>query len=176
MGVELTHNPSLRRFDFIVIHLDADVAEKNYSQANITNPTNNDLPCAKPCPPASGSVQALKRVISGWLDLTGQLPQPFVMCIPSMCTEAWIAVALYGEEDNDILSNIECKLDIENYLAQKPARERVIRNKNGKMKKITCRYSEKSEQITSQWDNITHHCDQASIFTEQIISGTISDT
>jgi uncharacterized metal-binding protein len=42
--------------------LDADVAEKNYSDANIANPVKNDLPCVQPCPPASHTIQALEQV------------------------------------------------------------------------------------------------------------------
>ena len=57
---------------------------------------------------------------------------------------------------------------IENYLAQKPAKERLIRNRKGKMKKITQKYSEKSGKITNQWDYITQKCNQAEIFTKLI--------
>ncbi len=169
MGGELAKHPSLQRFDFIILHLDADVAEKRYRDANIVNPVYDDLPCARPCPPAGDSVQALQRVVSGWLDLS-ELPRPFVMCIPSKCIETWVGVALYAQNENALLNDIECKADIENYLAQKPARERLIRNRNGTMKKITARYSEESGRIARQWEYITHHCQQARIFTERIIA------
>ncbi|RKZ48569.1 MAG: hypothetical protein DRR08_31605 [Candidatus Parabeggiatoa sp. nov. 2] len=66
--------------------------------------------------------------------------------------------------------DIECHSNIENYLAQKPARERVIRNRSGRMKKITQKYSEKSGQITSQWDYITQKCHQAERFTQHIVA------
>jgi hypothetical protein len=38
------------------------------------------------------------------------------MCIPSKCTEAWVAIALYGKSDKNILVDIECHSNIENYL------------------------------------------------------------
>lgn len=168
MGEDLTNHPSLQRFDIIIIHVDADVAEKNYNDANIHNPANDDLPCVKPCPPAGDSVQALKHVVLGWLDLVEQFPESFVLCIPSKCTEAWVSVALYGQTERNIVNNIECRADIENYLAQKPARERLIRNRDGRMKKITASYSERSVQITEQWNYIAQNCEQANIFSEDI--------
>ncbi len=168
MDMALVDNPSLQKFDIIIIHLDADVAEKNYSDANIKNPIKKDLPCVQPCPPASNSIQKLELVVLGWLNLKEQLPNQFVMCIPSKCTETWVAIALYGQSDEGILVEIECNPNIENYLAQKPAKERLIRNRNGKMKKITQKYSEKSEQIKNQWDYITQKCNQANKFTEDM--------
>ncbi len=168
MGEGLANHPSLRRYDFLIIHLDADVAEKKYSDANITMPPANDLPCVKPCPPADDTVQALKRVVLGWLSIDDQHPRSFVMCIPSKCTEAWVGTALYGCTDGEELNDIECKHDIENYLAQKPAGERLIRNRGGKMKKIVARYSEKSDQIRDQWGYVTRKCEQALLFTEDI--------
>jgi len=166
MDLALADNRFLQKFDIIIIHLDADVAEKNYSDANIKNPNKNDLPCVQACPPASPTIQALERVVLGWLNLKEQLSHPFVMCIPSKCTEA---IALYGADDPNILVDIECHSNIENYLAQKPARERLIRNRSGKMKKITQKYSEKSRQISSQWYYLTQKCNQAEKFTQQIV-------
>jgi hypothetical protein len=168
MDIALADNLFLQKFDIIIIHLDADVAEKNYQNANIANPVKNDLPCVQPCPPANHTIQALEQVVLGWLNLKEQFPHQFVMCIPSKCTEAWVAIALYGDDQN-ILVDIECQSNIENYLAQKPARERLIRNRSGQMKKITLKYSEKSGQITSQWDYITQKCNQADIFTKHIL-------
>jgi galactokinase len=111
----------------------------------------------------------------GWGGVYHLKPQhshPFLMCIPSKCTEAWVAIALYGQTDQNILIDTECNSKIENYLAQKPARDRLIRNRSGKMKKITQKYSEKSEQITSQWDYTTQNCNQADIFTNRVYEKT----
>jgi len=43
---------------------------------------------------------------------------------------------------------LKCNSNIENYLAQKPAKERFIRNRKGKMKKFTKKYAEYSEVST----------------------------
>jgi hypothetical protein len=171
MDIALAENRFLQQFDIIIIHLDADVAEKNYQDANI-NPVKNDLPCVQACSPIIHTIQALEQVVLGWLNLKEQLPYPFVMCIPSKCTEAWVAIALYGESDKNLLVDIECNSNIENYLAQKPAKERLIRNRKGKMKKITQKYSEKSGQITTQWDYITQNCNQAERFTKRVYEKT----
>jgi hypothetical protein len=172
MDIPLEENIFLQKFDFIIIHLDADVAEKNYQSANIENPVKNDLPCVQSCPPASNTIELLEQVILGWLNLKQQHSHPFLMCIPSKCTEAWVAIALYGQGDKNLLIDIECNSKIENYLAQKPAKERLIRNRSGKMKKITQKYSEKSGQITNQWDYTTQKCNQADIFTLRVYEKT----
>ncbi|ETR72676.1 MAG: hypothetical protein OMM_07387 [Candidatus Magnetoglobus multicellularis str. Araruama] len=96
------------------------------------------------------------------------------MCIPSKCTEAWVVAALFGQKDDSILVEIECNAAIENYLAQKPARERLIRNRNGKMKKITKRYAEYAEQITKKWSYIIEQCTQAKQFNDRIIDLKLS--
>jgi len=174
MGLEMSENPSLQKFDIIIIHLDADVAEKRYSDANILDPIKDDLPCVLPCPPASNTTKNLEQVVINWLKLSGQTFKPLVMCIPSKCTEAWVAAALYGQKDNSILVELECRSDIENYLVQKPARERFIRNRNGKMKKLTKRYSEYSEQITKKWNYIVEQCTQAKQFNDRIVALKLS--
>ncbi|MBF0452746.1 MAG: hypothetical protein HQK75_18730 [Candidatus Magnetomorum sp.] len=140
MGFDISENPSLKRFDIIIIHLDADVSEKKYSDANIFDPINDDLPCVLPCPPASNTTKKLE----------------------------------YGQNDNNILVEIECNADIENYLAQKPARERFIRNRKGKMRKITKRYAEYSGQITKKWNFIIEQCSQAKEFNDRIIDLKLS--
>jgi len=170
MGFDILDNPSLKQFDIIIVHLDADVAEKKYRDANILNPKKDDLPCVSPCPPASNTTTNLEQVIYNWLNLSGQYFKPLVMCIPSKCIEAWIAVACYGQNDTSILMNIECNADIENYLAQKPAKERFIRNRKGKMKKLTKRYSEYSETITTKWNYIMEQCLQAKEFNDRIVT------
>ena len=170
MGFDISDNPSLKQFDIMIIHLDADVAENKYSDANIKNPVNNDLPCVQPCPPASNTTKCLEQVAYNWLNLSGQVFKPLVMCIPSKCIETWLAAACYGQNDNMILNDIECNADIDNYLAQKPAKERFIRNRKGKMKKITTRYAEYSDQITKKWNYIIEKCDQARKFNDRIVS------
>jgi len=169
MNFSFSENPSLKKFDLIIIHLDADVAEKTYSDANISNPIRNDLPCALPCPPAKNTTKNLEQVLKKWLHLSEQDLKPLVMCIPSKCSEAWLAVAFYGQTDHHILIDIECKADIENYLAQKPARERFIRNRKGKMKKITKKYTENSDQITNKWAYVVQQCVQAKQFNDSIV-------
>ena len=174
MGFNISKNPSLKQFDIIIIHLDADVAEKKYSYANILSPENNDLPCVLPCPPASNTTKKLEQVVYNWLNLGGQNFKPLVICIPSKCIEAWLVAACYGQNDNSILIDIECNAGIENYLAQKPAKERFIRNRKGRMKKVTKRYTEYSEQITKKWNYIIEHCAQARQFNDRIVGFKVS--
>lgn len=164
MSKNIAGHPALGRFDMIIIHLDADVTEKNYRDANIADPVNHDLPCAKPCPPAIDSVEALKQVVLGWLGLNAGLPRPFVFCIPSKCTECWVFVALYGQTGDETFTDIECDPDVARYLSQKPARERLVRIRDTKMKKMPNRYGEQSCKITSRWEYVIDNCHQAHVF------------
>jgi hypothetical protein len=168
MGENLASHPALNRFDLIILHLDADVAEKKYGDAGIADPVNDDLPCVKPCPPAEDSVAALRQVVLGWLGLNAKLPRPFVFCIPSKCTECWVFVALYGQSHSNALTDIECDPDVARYLAQKPAKERLIRIKDKKTKKMPNRYSEQSDRISRRWGYVADICRQAYVFDMEV--------
>jgi hypothetical protein len=67
----LEDDPSLELFDLIVLHVDADVAEKSYSDCGgaFATPTAewHPLPSPHDCPPISPSVDAIQSAISSWL-------------------------------------------------------------------------------------------------------------
>ena len=88
------------------------------------------------------------------------------ICIPSVCTEAWIATALYGKSDPGILTEIECNETVENYLAGKPARERLIIPST--LKKRTARYRAGAVKISNNWGMVTEHCSEAKKFEDDI--------
>ena len=65
-GGSLRNDPRLFSFhDVLVLHVDADVADKTYRSANIKEHIG-DLPCAEPCPPPRSTTDRLRRVLLGW--------------------------------------------------------------------------------------------------------------
>ena len=161
-------NPSLAAFDLILFHLDADVAGEKYSNANITDGLE-DLPCQRPCPPATDSVDALRKVITGWLGLSdnGVLPDRWVFCNPSMCPEAWLIAALYRDTEPGIMSKIECNPNLENWLSQRPISEGGRFISHGKKRASV--YQEVSPRITAAWGEVCARCSQAHRFTEEVL-------
>ena len=73
----------LLQFDLLVIHVDADVAVLEYTGANIVA-DNSDaaLPCEQPCPPSSGTTNALRQVVLSWCG-ENSIPERTVLCVPS---------------------------------------------------------------------------------------------
>jgi hypothetical protein len=69
----LETDPTLVGFDLLIIHLDVDVASKQYADCGILiediarNNNWGSLPCAEPCPPISDTVNSLDAVIKSWL-------------------------------------------------------------------------------------------------------------
>lgn len=159
-------NPSLSGFDLILLHVDADVAGMNYQSANIDD-GRVDLPCQLPCPPAADSVDALRQVIRGWLDLSveGLMPSRWIFCNPSMCSEAWLVTALYRDSAPGIMTGIECNPGLENWLMQRPIRVgRLIRNG----KKQTSVYRYVAHRLTAAWEDVCTHCSQARRFDDEV--------
>ena len=155
--------PSFSAFDFdlIVIHIDADVAGKKYSDSNIDNAPNQDLPCEKPCPPVMDTVAALRRVVAGWLNHSDEfsLPANWVICIPSKCTEAWIVAALYGPQPQ----SLECYANWEKWLS-------IQKIRHGRLRKTSREYQNISSDIYKQWPQVEIKCTTAIRFKSEILS------
>ncbi len=114
-------------FDMLLLHVDADVAEKSYQDFNQT-PTATDvaLPCNAPCPPASDTTQALLKVVLSWCN-EPTVPDRMVVCIPSKATDAWLITALFP--DDAIIAGIECMNDPAGWLERRPIAQRVRKRK-----------------------------------------------
>lgn len=63
-GGSVRSDPLFDFHDLLVLHLDADVADKSYPEANIHD-NYEDLPCAEPCPPSQATTDRLRRVLLG---------------------------------------------------------------------------------------------------------------
>lgn len=160
----LEDDPTLPQFDLIVVHVDADVAEKQYSDGGPALAASAagilTLPCSQPCPPASNSVDALRQRVLHWLNINASGPRT-VFCIPSKSTEAWLATSIL-DSAHPLIPGIECNLDIATDLAQLPLHQRVRKTQRD--------YQRFAPIMTTMWSKAVATCAQASRFTEDVAS------
>jgi hypothetical protein len=150
-------DPTLEGFDFLILHLDADVASASYTNCSLIPEGNwGTLPCEKPCPPAVDSVNDLKAAITSWtgLGILGDIK----LCIPSKSIDTWLAAAVfYG--DSKLMNNIECE-NMASKLEQLP--------KNLRIKKSQRVYQNYAEKIAENWDQVRQLCTQADAFQQEM--------
>jgi len=163
----LEDDPRLGLFDLILVHLDADVAEKSYADygpAVVQSATALPaLPCSRQCPPASDTVNVLRILLLAWLGLHKAGPKT-VFCIPSKATEAWLASALLPE-NHRLLTEIECNFSVETGLSQLPKDQRIQKNVRT--------YRSRGTNITDQWEKVRRLCSQATVFQHDIEAITL---
>ena len=167
---ESTQTEILRNiYKIIIIHIDADVAQKHFRDCGSNYNNTPELPCDSECPPAEDTVNNLKALIESWMP-ANPMDDRTVICIPSKSSETWVVTALFGTNDPDILENIECNNELERYLAEKPPRERLIRQKDGRFRKDTSRFKSSEKIISNKWMFVTKHCREAKRFESNILS------
>ena len=106
-------DPFFNDYDIVIIHVDADVATKHYSEENAFFDKKavdlgwEVLPCDKPpCPPPTASCAQLADCVRSWLAgraLSGKL----VLCIPAQSSGTWFAHAVMPI-GNSVLNGGEC--------------------------------------------------------------------
>ena len=161
-------DPTLVGFDLIIIHLDVDVASKQYDDcggplAAIAQDSNwGSLPCKQPCPPVSDTVDFLGEVIKSWL---GQVTpgDRTLFCLPAQSSGTWLAAAVL-DLSHPLLANGECDLTLESRLEQLP--------KDRRIKKKLRDYRSHAPHITQQWLQVKQICTQAEDF-EHLVLATI---
>src|SRR6266705_3220806 len=161
-GGVLTNDPLFVTFDLLILHLDADVAEKQYGDAGI-EPTLNNLPCVQNCPPPELTTNQLRAVLLGWAG-QAHLPPRTVLCTPSKSTEAWVLSALYPLDPVVISGNLECY--------PTPALQLQSKKKKGRLvsggKKIVEMYHQRRSEITAAWPQVRDCCTEAHRFTSDL--------
>ena len=155
-------DPTLSPFDLVIVHLDADVADKNYADCGdavvqAALPLQ-PLPCAHPCPPPSNTVAALETVLLSWLGISASGPKS-LFCMPSKATEAWLSAATLPA-NHALLTGLECNMNIETRLAQLPKGQRIHKGVR--------EYRNLAGAVTSQWAQVKARCTQAASFDQQI--------
>lgn len=162
----LDRDPTLGLFDLLIIHLDADVALKQYAdcgpalvtEANLKNwPA---LPCNQPCPPVVNTCTALQAVLSGWLG-NAQPGNKTVLCLPAQSTGAWLVAALLPT-NHVLCQGIECNPAAEDGLATLPKAQRV-------KGKSAIEYRRHAPTVDSNWAKVKAVCSQASVFEQAVL-------
>jgi hypothetical protein len=150
--------------DLLVLHVDADVAEKRYTDDPRIQDPPNDLPCDGPCPPPSATTDALRRVVLGWLDAT-DVPVRTVLCTPSKSTETWVLAALFPDDGAAPAADLECRADAAAVLQSKPLDQRLIRSGHKQIKA----YRERENELRSAWPEVRTKCSEAERFSREFV-------
>jgi hypothetical protein len=161
-ATSLETDPTLPGFDLFIFHLDADVADKNYSDGGTPIEAASKglatLPCSKPCPPPSDAANEIRQRLLSWLNICTIGPKT-VFCVPSKAIEAWLAVGILPAGHN-LIANIECDLNLEAKLA--------ALSKNTRVKKSRKEYLCRKGALEKNWQTVRDVCTQAERFSKEI--------
>lgn len=157
------------RLDLLVIHIDGDVMMMSYESSNITQePTDDVLPSYNPKLSIADNCKILKNVVKSWNSV---IYDNFVYCIPYINSDIWIAYALY-ENNRILLEENTSKEELDQILLQGHKKEiKLIRLKEGKIRKNTHNYKLASESITKDLlKQMKNHFSQLDLFCSDISS------
>ena len=146
--------------DLLVLQLDADVAEKSYKSGHIIE-TETDLPCEQPCPPASATTDALRKVVLRWLGESA-LPPHFVFCTPSKSIEAWVIAALFPDNKTMAKKGWECHSEPEGQFKQLPKKQRIEKTRKD--------YEAKKAELESSWPAVCKKLTEAARFSNDFLA------
>jgi hypothetical protein len=161
-------DPTLPGFDLFVIHMDADVAEGTYADVSdelVEVARQNRwpvLPSSAPCPPPTGSVDAVRACLLSWSKLQ-TLGSKTVLCVPSKAIDAWLTSAVL-DDGHRLLKGLECNLNLEAQLKALPKAKRV--------RKTAREYRAREKQITDAWAIVRNRCSQAERFSNEVVAVT----
>lgn len=154
-------------FDCLIIHVDADLMTQSYGRARVS-PRNNDV--FLPCYDASQSIEyncdLVENVVISWLD--GQVSDNTALCIPCMNTDTWAAYILSPSLREHLTESLSVE-ELNHHLLSVPVRERLVRRREGQIRKKTIQYDKAGEMIDSSlWDLLCVKYRQAQKFTDKV--------
>jgi len=141
----ITTSAVLANTDFLVIHVDADIASK----------TDGPSELSSDCPPARQTCDNIRNHLTG---LLGAESPKIVYCIPAQATEAWVFAALHYDETSKY-DPLECRPDVADLLINKP--HRLVR---GGSKKQVVNYVRAAREIANGWRHACQVCPEAARF------------
>lgn len=153
-----SRNEVLRRADLVVIHVDCDVVR----DADFSNP-----PYAGGIKPVRDSCEFAKSEL---VRILGEVNNNVVFCVPAQDIEAWVLCSLFpGIADANV--PIEARQSPGALLVQRSP-YRLVRRKDGALKKDTGRYQMFAEAIVNGWSNcvggVNPRCPEAAEFERDI--------
>lgn len=164
-GSTMHANPLFDFHDLLIMQVDADVAEKSYTDdVRIQNPPN-DLPFVRDCPPAENTTNRLREIMLGWIN-ERTLPPRMVFCTPSKSLESWVLVALFPQNRFAASACVECKPNPDAQLQAQPLAHRLIRGG----KKNILMYRNRAVDVAAAWQSVCQRCDEAKRFTDEFLA------
>ena len=163
-AASLDTDPTLEGFDLLVIHLDVDVAQKQYADCGPEVPEHAaakgwaELPCTMPCPPVADTCAKLEAALRSWLS-PAQAGTKTVLCLPAQSSGTWLAAATLPA-DHVLLVGAECNAMVEKRLEQLPLAQRI--------RKSPREYQAHAGQVTANWAGIKALCSQATAFEQAV--------
>lgn len=145
--------------DLLIMHLDADVAAQ--TNPGLKGRYKDDLPCAKPCPPAYNTTNALRGRLLGWCSLD-TVPPGMVLCTPSKSTEAWVVAALFPTDREACKPSWECFRDPASRLAQQK------KGKGTRIRKSMEAYRSRATEISTEWPRLESQLTEAARFSADV--------
>jgi len=140
----------LTNCDFLIIHIDADIA----GEAELAS-----LNLSAECPPAATACDNIRQHLARLIG--GSLVSGVILCVPSQCMEAWVLCALHTNEAKKF-EPLECRIEVERLLIGRP--DRLVVNKSGAAKKQTNSYKLVANRFVAGWGQTTAICSQAERF------------
>ena len=153
------NHPLFETFDVVIVQVDADVAGKTYGDDQRITHAPGDLPCERPCPPASDSTDSLRTVMLGWMG-EANVPPKIALCTPSKSLETWILAALFPENQFCTGPDLECRRNPETQLQRQSIEFRLIRGGT----KVTAKYLAAAPTIAREWPRVRLLCPEAERF------------
>lgn len=140
--------------DLLIIHVDVDVSRKQYSNYRI-QPRASDasLPCAKECPPASDSADALQRVVQSWLPASVS-HENLIFCLPADSLDTWV-YAIFFSGKKPSIRDLECSHNIE------PRVQRIL-------PKTVESYKKSQHRLKEGWPLVEVSCPQGKRFADSV--------
>lgn len=133
---------AIKLADCLVIHTDADVA----TDADFKSPAFSGT-----CPPVTNTTDWVRHHLAALLG--SALPPNIVLCVPAQDLETWVICALHPDIADQNMP-IECKKEPGALLVQRYP-YRLVRRKDGRLKKETAKYKNNLRAIIRGWSNCT---------------------
>ena len=155
----VSNNFLFKSHDLLIVHVDADVAEMTYARGHIVEATQ-DLPCKKPCPPASATTNALRTVVLRWMG-ERSVPPRAVLCTPSKSLEAWVLAAFIPDHAWVRDGTLECRAHPDKQLSREPKRQRIHKQPEV--------YRNKAAEFAAAWPQVRATCTEAERFSVEFV-------
>ncbi len=155
-------------FDCVVVHLDGDVGASTFQNANINNPVDpNELPCFTKGKSVKENCEVLEHIVEKWLGNTFGVGRAF--CVPYINSDLWVAFCAYPEFRKNMFEGWEVD-SLNKFLLMMPKSSgRLIRKKDGRIRKKTKEYRYSVENIDeSVWACLCDSFVQANRFDEEL--------